>query len=202
MYWSKEAALVGSSNASINGLRFEGKDASGRIEVNALIDDVDFLVAARLWFDGLWNDRGRTYDIDDEALAQARAAHKRSVENRQMFQELDPFYPVIHADDWIKRDLIHRFVIAGEQIWNSQGFPKDVTARTARHLMETDPDWRTKYNIIIHDDSFKRGIKAKRGINPLFGKALAAKLGARSGDAYRAEQPSIFYKPTRLIWKP
>jgi HKD family nuclease len=55
VYWTAQGAIVGSSNASANGLGFEGRELEGWLEANALVTDTETLVGIKSWFDDLWN---------------------------------------------------------------------------------------------------------------------------------------------------
>ena len=54
VYWTERGALVGSSNASINGLGFEGYETDGWIEANVVVTDRETLTEIENWFDELW----------------------------------------------------------------------------------------------------------------------------------------------------
>jgi hypothetical protein len=64
--------IIGSSNASANGLALQGAQLSGWHEANFLIKDQEIYRAASDWFDGLSH-----RDIQDEDLQRARRAFER-----------------------------------------------------------------------------------------------------------------------------
>lgn len=68
-YWTSTGAIVGSSNASANGLNFEGIELRGWLEANIRIRDSALLQAIESWFDAVWNDSD---DIEDDDLERAR----------------------------------------------------------------------------------------------------------------------------------
>jgi hypothetical protein len=69
VYLFDRAALIGSSNASANGLAYQGEECRGLIEANVLVRDKAFVRAARSWFDDLWKTARR---ISDDDLSRAR----------------------------------------------------------------------------------------------------------------------------------
>lgn len=70
LYWTRQCAVVGSSNASSNGLVVEGNALSGWAEANMLIDDLPTLIEMERWFDDLFN---ASHEISDMDLQQADA---------------------------------------------------------------------------------------------------------------------------------
>ena len=70
VYLSKRGAIIGSANASDNGIGFAG--ASGLIEAGILVEpDSESFKAAGIWFEGLWE---KSRKIGPEALAAAEAS--------------------------------------------------------------------------------------------------------------------------------
>jgi hypothetical protein len=51
VYWSGHGVLVGSSNASANGLAFERNELAGTIEANTFASDVTLIQQVKLWLD-------------------------------------------------------------------------------------------------------------------------------------------------------
>lgn len=72
VYWTPTNVIVGSANASANGLGDEGE--LGTIEAALLTDDVTTRNNAATWFDGMWK-KGKK--IDDAMLEQAKEAWLR-----------------------------------------------------------------------------------------------------------------------------
>jgi hypothetical protein len=54
LYCMEHGAVVGSSNASANGLGDENEDLSGTIELNAFFDERSVQAAAEKWFERHW----------------------------------------------------------------------------------------------------------------------------------------------------
>lgn len=70
VYWTDKGAIVGSSNASANGLSYEDKELTGWIEANVLIEEYEseLLDNIEIWFDELWEESEEiTADIKKEA---------------------------------------------------------------------------------------------------------------------------------------
>ena len=72
VYTSEHFAIVGSSNASANGLAIEGAALGGWIEANVLSDNEHLVQEALCLFDDLWNNQ--TEDITDDVLEDAKIA--------------------------------------------------------------------------------------------------------------------------------
>ncbi|MGM5022182.1 phospholipase D family protein [Tardiphaga sp. 367_B4_N1_1] len=54
IYCSHSQVVIGSSNASSNGLATSGKYFSGNVEANVLIEETSFLERVHRWFDEYW----------------------------------------------------------------------------------------------------------------------------------------------------
>ncbi|WP_164155263.1 phospholipase D family protein [Sandarakinorhabdus rubra] len=68
VYWTPSAAVLGSSNASANGLALEGQQATSWREANIRLNDPEVLGEIATWFDGLFN---QGYEIGEEHLGRA-----------------------------------------------------------------------------------------------------------------------------------
>lgn len=64
VYWTESGAIIGSSNASANGLSFENEELRGWFEANMLITNENVLRDIETWFDKLWSQA----NLIDEAL--------------------------------------------------------------------------------------------------------------------------------------
>ena|GEM_PF-2143765 len=69
LYWTEHGVIIGSSNASANGLRMEGKEARSLHEANVFSSDPDFITNSRKLFECLWA-QSSLITKDDLALAQ------------------------------------------------------------------------------------------------------------------------------------
>lgn len=68
VYWTPTAVLIGSSNASANGLAVEGAALAGWAEANVMIQDPALIARSRAWFDERW---AASYEISDLDLKKA-----------------------------------------------------------------------------------------------------------------------------------
>src|ERR1035437_8176444 len=68
VYCTEKGAIIGSSNASTNGLAILASDAAGWREANIVVDDREILVAITGWFNKIW---GEARTIQDSDLLQA-----------------------------------------------------------------------------------------------------------------------------------
>lgn len=73
VYWTPKLAVVGSSNASTNGLVPIGDDVKGWREANIIVEDNATLAELKNWFDKLWKE---AEEIDAALLAEAAAKYK------------------------------------------------------------------------------------------------------------------------------
>ena len=55
VYIFPEAAVIGSSNASANGLAWQGHELRGWTEYNVLVDSPDDVLRVSAWFDQIWS---------------------------------------------------------------------------------------------------------------------------------------------------
>ena len=68
VWWTPAAAVLGSSNASSNGLALEHETGSGWHEANIGVDEAISVEGIRVWFEGLFK---AGYDVETEDLDQA-----------------------------------------------------------------------------------------------------------------------------------
>lgn len=66
VYLFDDCVIIGSSNASANGLSYQNSDGSKWLESNVLINDLIFLDSVNLWFDDLV-----AHDVDNNAMERA-----------------------------------------------------------------------------------------------------------------------------------
>jgi HKD family nuclease len=80
VYWTPRQAVVGSSNASTNGLASEYQTNEPWKEANINVSDKKTLEKIDNWFDEvLWNDP-KVYDVDDKSIERAEHLWKRRQE--------------------------------------------------------------------------------------------------------------------------
>ena len=68
--------ILGSSNASGNGLAVEGKELTSWIEANVMSDAPQFVGKVNQWFESLWCN-SQSIEVDEEMLAKAREQWKK-----------------------------------------------------------------------------------------------------------------------------
>lgn len=73
VYWTPKGAVVGSSNASTNGLAVEGGPLDGWAEANVLIEEPEVLKKIEEWFDLR---AGHAYEIGEDDLQRAESLWK------------------------------------------------------------------------------------------------------------------------------
>ena len=75
VYCTENGAIVGSSNASTNGLAILASDAPGWREANIVVDDREILAAITEWFNKIW---GKARTIRDSDLLRAEKLWKNA----------------------------------------------------------------------------------------------------------------------------
>ena len=78
-YCISDRVIIGSSNASTNGLGIEGSEARSNIELNAAIRDADFVAAVRSWFEDEWH---KAEPVDSTSAEDARPFWEAAQRNR------------------------------------------------------------------------------------------------------------------------
>ena len=73
VYLTDNAAIIGSSNASANGLAMSANDVAGWREANMVVDDPSILPGIRSWFAKMWKD---ARSIENNDIDRARALWK------------------------------------------------------------------------------------------------------------------------------
>lgn len=86
LYTTEELAIVGSSNASSNGLTVEGKDAQGWIELNVSSRDAEFVTGVRDEFQTLW-DSEETIPVRAADIKRAKAQRNRLPSFNSLFSD-------------------------------------------------------------------------------------------------------------------
>ena len=85
VYYTENGAIIGSANASANGLNFEGQEIMGWTEACLFIDDPIILQNTREWFNKIWSE-GRNIGEKDLKLAKKRWLTRR---DSRIFQTRD-----------------------------------------------------------------------------------------------------------------
>ncbi|MET4735435.1 hypothetical protein ABIE64_004181 [Thalassospira sp. MBR-102] len=90
-YLGSSSAVLGSSNASANGLSFQGAETSGWLEANVFIEDGSMINQLRDRFDFLWAENN-TQEISSNDLVKAKERwNERRWLNRNQFDQLSDF---------------------------------------------------------------------------------------------------------------
>lgn len=76
VYIFEEAAVIGSSNASANGLSLQGNELIGWTDYNVVIESTDHISKITSWFEGLWEISDRI-DAEDIAVAKDTWSRRR-----------------------------------------------------------------------------------------------------------------------------
>lgn len=93
VYWTPDAVVIGSSNASTNGLWGEGPAATGWREGNLLVRDAVLLKEIGEWFDVVWNEGyGLTKPIIEQSRSLWLASKQRAPSGQQLRASLFEAY--------------------------------------------------------------------------------------------------------------
>jgi hypothetical protein len=193
LYCTPGGVLIGSSNASADGLGQEGAELSGTVELNTFIAAEAFAAEAEAWFDERWKAAQPIYEAIIESI---RHLYERNRAHREQNPTLNADLPPNMPERELAERILMRFLEKAKEI-QAEAWRTDVTPVTAAQLMDTDPKWRADYTQFV-GDPYGNG-ERKRKINPLQGKYLWQKLPAVSGGEFDAKQPSIFGSSTHLL---
>lgn len=144
VYWTEYGAIVGSSNASANGLSFESYEINGWLEANILVNEPEILKQIELWFDELWQ---KSHSIDSTQIDVIekfwqRRRNIRNVpgiklgsslltaleQNRDNFKDFNVFVLISRHDlsqeatntfkNWAKQENIQSSQVSCYESWN------------------------------------------------------------------------------------
>lgn len=101
--WTPSGAIVGSANASSNGLPDEEKGIGGLIEAGAFVDDAANLTVIESWFDDLYR---HSQCIEESDLKAAREARRR--QPKQTIPELIDIPLIKLNEDGLFRASVRR----------------------------------------------------------------------------------------------
>ena len=82
VYYTDKGCIVGSANASANGLALEGTELTQWREANCLVDDPNLLHEIHVWFLELWKNEAKA--IHEKDLERARLVWERQRKRRPM----------------------------------------------------------------------------------------------------------------------
>jgi PLD-like domain len=87
VYWTPNKVVITSANASASGLSLEDGEVDGNIEAGVESTSEDLLIAAKRWFDALFESEG-TEEVDDDVIAQAEQMWKTRRHGRDVADQL------------------------------------------------------------------------------------------------------------------
>jgi hypothetical protein len=88
VWLSERSAVLGSSNASSNGLGFDGIEAASLVEANVIVDATDAVAAIKRWWtETIWNGSRKITEADLRQAARLRARH-RAIRPLRTFPDL------------------------------------------------------------------------------------------------------------------
>lgn len=176
--WIGETSVIlGSANASTSGLA-DDRQLGSNIEAALLVQDPKLAQVLRTWFDGMWCDNHRTADIDDACLREAEKVWEQRRKVRRARPPKKPPGPLTRERSELRGRLVGMVTDAGVDLWRSDNSP-DITLRAVRRCQE-NAAWLQEYEAFVVSGSGEEA-EWKRRINPLFGRNVRERIGAKIG---------------------
>lgn len=98
IYWTPKSVVVGSSNASANGIGFEGEEVSGVIEGNLRTTNPDVIETVRKWFEK--NSKNAKPITKDHIQAAKKLWKKRRADRPMKAKKSESFIDVLRSEPW------------------------------------------------------------------------------------------------------
>lgn len=164
VYLFDEVAIVGSSNASANGLAFEGAELSGWTEANILVDEERVLEEIRAWSGGVKGEAVMESDLEFAQMARERSRSALTLpssrasslmeamrSNPEMFVNVPAFLAIYDAElsqeaAIVKERLADRFGRSVDVFEDWADLPKAGTLVCFRH----------QRNSVVFDGAWER----------------------------------------------
>lgn len=151
VWWTPAGLILGSSNASANGLALEASELAGWHEANVLLTDKETIDSCRQWFDGLWGDAASQL-VDDRMLADAKVLWQRRrfgrATARSDLADTNDFLTDLRLKPEAFSD---RSIFVSTYRWESDADIDELVDEQARHL-GADPDLLDVYRGWHWDD--------------------------------------------------
>ena len=171
--------ILGSANASTSGLADECELGSS-IEAALLVQDPTLAQVLRTWFDRKWCDDGAVR-VDETCLLAAEKVWKqrrRVRRARPVRKPTDPTIPTTSELSRSRKRLVSMVADAAETLWRSDKSP-DITLRAVR-TCQRNREWLHEYHAFVGFGSDEEAAR-KRKINPLLGRNVRLRIGAKIG---------------------
>ena len=145
-----DRAIVGSSNASSNGLGMEGREVAALLEANLLSDDQTTVAALNAWYDNVVLPKARTVTVDDLKVGAERHGQRRGgrpvpeggdllsllLKEPESFEDRDFFVWVWDPeppDGWVKPEMRY---IKSDRKDESIDFYQDTEAPAGAYILD------------------------------------------------------------------
>jgi hypothetical protein len=116
VYLGEKTVIVGSANASTNGLGLEGRESAVLSEAGVLLSDADNVNLARSWFEGIVRESRRITLPTDPALAAAEAKFKVLRRMRWGLPTNSGLLQILHANPELLEDRDIYVIVTSENI--------------------------------------------------------------------------------------
>lgn len=128
---SRDYAMLGSSNFTLNGLGISG---NSNIELNLVVDSDRDRDDLRAWFDEIWSDEKLTHDVKAQIISALNAIFQNHSPEEIYFKTLSEIFAHLDADDDVAR-LLDEAAVTNSQIWSMLfDFQKDGAKAAVQKL--------------------------------------------------------------------
>jgi superfamily II DNA or RNA helicase len=128
---SRDHAMLGSSNFTLNGLGISG---NSNIELNLVVDSDRDRNDLKVWFDELWSDDQLTHDVKQQIISALKAIFQNHTPEEIYFKTLSEIFAQLDADEDGTR-LLDDAAVTTSQIWSMLfDFQKDGAKAAVQKL--------------------------------------------------------------------
>lgn len=129
VYWTPNEVIVGSANASTNGLGEEDTEGRGTVEAAILTTDLSTLSAVNKWFDHMW---AKATPVEDDDIRAARAEFERHRNTRIVRDARSLLTRLRKEPEWFKDRGIHLVAYTSDEGGDDWAIKKNRTERRQR----------------------------------------------------------------------
>lgn len=129
VYWTPDEVIVGSANASTNGLGEEDAEGRGTVEAAILTTDQSTISAVSRWFNRMWT---KATPVDDEDIKAARPAFERHRNTRIVRDAKSLLTRLREEPEWFKDRGIHLVAYTSDEDNDDWAIKKNRSERHRR----------------------------------------------------------------------
>lgn len=136
VYWTNKGVIIGSANASSNGLGLQGNETSGWVESALLCTDSKIIEDTRAWLDTLWNESTPIFEQD---IKNAEKQWKTNCRDRINTGNEKSFLDALRSGAYDHRNI--HIVLDVNTLTNKQ---ERIGNKNAKKLIKTRPELLNK----------------------------------------------------------